>query len=320
MSKIKKERLKKGNLFVPLIFSFGAKIEDLAPEAFLKDPTKISNALRTIQNYFRVDGVVCYGDKTVLAEALGCGLEWNGPAPSIRSLPEAPGELEDRVASLAERGRVGTAIEVTKRLNVLLPDSILMCLLPGPLTLARQLTGFSPTDVFSRPDLMGVATKAILAFSKALGDAGIDMLLFSEEDLPALDEEKLRDLRRCYGPIWNTAKFYEAFPLLMMEHFAMEHAVLLRKIMDGLVYPVDHIPEKLDRASKMSLSFPVSLLESDTEEIESLLSKEHILQALHSRAILLFTTDDEVPATIHKEHMIRGIQAIHEVLKKESSG
>ena len=54
MSRNKKERLKRGRIFVPLIFSFGAALEDLPLEEFLGDPTKISNTLRLIQNYFQV--------------------------------------------------------------------------------------------------------------------------------------------------------------------------------------------------------------------------------------------------------------------------
>lgn len=317
MSRIKKEHLKRGNLFIPLIFSFGAKLEDLTQEEFLKDPTKISNALRTIQKYFQVDGVVCYGDKMILAEALGCTLDWSEPSPSIRSLPERPGELENRVTRLMEEGRVGTAIEVTKRLNMLLPDSILMCLLSGPLTLARQLTGLSPAEVLDHPDILSLTTKAILAFSKALGDVGIDLLLFSEEDLPPLDEQKLREVRRCYSPIWNTAKFYEVFPLLMVEKFSPQHVGSLSKIVDGLVFPIDHLPEKLERSHKTSLTFPVSLLEKEPKEIESFLAKNNTLRALQSRSVFLFTTDSEVPTSINKEFMIRGIQMISDILKKE---
>ena len=39
MSRVKSDRLKKGSIFIPLIFSFGAKLEELPLEAFVQDPT-----------------------------------------------------------------------------------------------------------------------------------------------------------------------------------------------------------------------------------------------------------------------------------------
>ena len=86
MSRVKRERLKKGSVFVPLIFAFGAKLEDLPMEAFLHDPTKVSNALHTIQKYFDADGIFTYGDEQLLPEALGsicrgAATVMDGPSP-----------------------------------------------------------------------------------------------------------------------------------------------------------------------------------------------------------------------------------------------
>ena len=70
MSRSKKDLLKKGALFVPLIYSFGATCEDLPLDVFLDDPTKISNSLRIINTFFDADGTVCCGNEQMLSESL----------------------------------------------------------------------------------------------------------------------------------------------------------------------------------------------------------------------------------------------------------
>ena len=113
MSRGKRERLKKGGLFVPLIFSFGAVLEDMPLKEFLEDPTKLSNTLRTIQNYFQVDGVVCYGDTTVLAESLGCRLSKDSYPPVVEPL----GEKMDIYASTSQHSHIVARIDAERGLE-----------------------------------------------------------------------------------------------------------------------------------------------------------------------------------------------------------
>lgn len=315
MSRNKKERLKRGGIFVPLIFSFGAALEDVPIEEFLGDPTKISNTLRLIQNYFQVDGVVCYGDCTILAEALGCRVSMDAYPPSVEPVPEWPGDLEDRLARLAESGRVATALEVTKRLNILLPESILVGLAPGPVTVAHQLTGLPIPELPDRAEFVSFATKASLKFAKALGDAGIDSLIITEQVLPALGDETAKVLTKSYAPIWNTAKFYDLSPLLMVEQFAPGDAARLARIVDGLVLPSEVPSESRSKVKRLSLSLPVSLLEQRPEEIESFLQERGISAA---SKVFLVTTDREVPHSINKELMISGIQTVRDCLQTGS--
>ena len=308
ISRAKKENIRKGNLFVPIIFSFGAKLEDLPVEVFLNDPTKLSNSLRTIQNYFQVDGVVCYGDDTVLAEVLG-----KIDPPSKNGFEE----LESRIAGIAETGRVATALEVAKRLNILLPDTIIMGVVPGPVKLASQLTGLSSRDLISEQDLLVQTTKATLTFARALGETGIDMLMVREDALPPIDSKSLRLLTRCYSPLWNTAKYYGFYAFLMPSKLLTENVAPLKKIVGGIIFPAGTDPETWQKFKKISFSLPVALLEKEQDEIESFLSEGGILDALNSSRLLLVTTDKEVPETIHKEFMIRGIRVVRDFLNKD---
>jgi len=291
-----------------------------SPQEFLWDPTKISNSLRMIQNYFQLGGVVCCADRIVLAEALGCSIDWSNSPPQIKPLPDVPGDLETRIPKLLQAGRVETAIEVTRRLNTLLPDTILMGIVTGPLTLAKQLTGLSNSHLLHQPDLLNMVAKATLAFSKALGDAGIDLLVVSEETIPSLNEQALKVLNRCYSPIWNTAKFYEIFPILMVDQLLSETAGPLNKVLDGLVLPADIVSGTWQEFRRISFALPVSLLEKEQGEIESFLTKNGTLSALKSSRLLLVTTKSEVPRDINKEFMIRGIRTIRDFLKREAVG
>jgi hypothetical protein len=316
MSRFKKELLDKGKLFVPVIFSFGAVLEDIPLREYVGDATKISNALRTIQGYFQVDGVTCYADRTIMAEALGCGLDWSECPPAIEPLPSAPTDVDTAVGNALRDGRLGTAVEVTQRLNTLLSETILMCSICGPLTLARQLLGSNPRQAFDRRDILNLSTKAILAFSKALGDAGIDLLLLTEEELPALDEPLLKELRRCYSPIWNTAKFYDMFPLLTVRQFMIENVEPLGRIVDGVVLPVEYTLQDSLGATRRSFALPVAILEKESDEIEAYLTKSSIGGNSKAASFFLLTTENEIPKSINKEFMIRGIQTVKEFIKR----
>src|SRR5215472_9313959 len=64
-------------LVAPIVFSLGAKVESLPLRTYLENPTKITNALRQIRGQLRTDGVTCYFDPLLEAEALGGARLWN---------------------------------------------------------------------------------------------------------------------------------------------------------------------------------------------------------------------------------------------------
>ena len=313
-SRAKKDRFRKGNLFIPLIFSFGAALEDMALDDFLEDPTKISNTMRLIQNHFQGDGTVCYADHTVLARTLGCDAAMGEYPPSVEPLAEWPGDLEQRIQDLPRSGGVATALEVTRRLNILLPEAILVGMVAGPIKLLAQLTGDSGEAPLQRPERLGIAGRATLTFAKALGEAGIDILIVLDEPIPLLTDQDVKVLSRCYTPIWNTAKFYDVVPLLMLEDFPANNATRFAPIVDGMVVPIDAVHSH-KRGKKLSVSLPVSLLEEEPGEIETALVGTGIFNDLVSAKLFLVTTQGEIPAHIDKEHMIRGIQTIRDFLR-----
>src|SRR2546426_4781132 len=62
-------------LFLPIVFSLGAKVENVPLGSFLGNPTKISSSLRQMRMHLRADGVACYFDPYLEVEALGAKLQ-----------------------------------------------------------------------------------------------------------------------------------------------------------------------------------------------------------------------------------------------------
>jgi len=286
----------------------------MALDDFLQDPTKISNTMRLIQNHFQGDGTVCCADHTVLARTLGCNAEMGKYPPLVKPLSAWPADLEQRIQALSHGVGVAIALEVTRRLNILLPEAILVGMITGPIKLLAQLTGESGEALVQRPERLATAGRATLTFAKALGEAGIDILIVLDEQIPSLTDQYVKTVSRCYTPIWNTAKFYEVVPLLMLEDFPAQDTTRFAPVVDGVVVPIDAVQSR-KRGRNLSVSLPVSLLEEKPEAIERALVGTAIFDDLVSEKLFLVTTEGEIPPHINKEHMIRGIQTIRDFLR-----
>ena len=119
-------------LFLPIVFSLGARIENMPLRSFLTNPTKITNSVRQIRGRVRSDGITCYFDPFLEAQALGGTVEWESgdyaravrwPGPAFNG--EVPAGLrspEDSVKSSS----VITAAEVIRRLKSLMRDDALL--------------------------------------------------------------------------------------------------------------------------------------------------------------------------------------------------
>jgi uroporphyrinogen decarboxylase-like protein len=214
-------------LFLPIVFSLGARIENLPLRNFLSNPTKISNALRQIRTHLRSDGVTCYFDPYLEAEALGGGLDWDeqGQRASLR-WPQ-PGETGDVPGGLrspdeaAKSGRVPVAVEVIARLKPLVRDqSLLMAGVTGPFTLAALLTQLSDTNGNQdrAPDAaaMDLAGEVTAAVARAFVEAGADAIFVREQVLPSFTAETAVEWAKRLATTNNIIRFYEALPVLLL--------------------------------------------------------------------------------------------------------
>jgi hypothetical protein len=214
-------------LFLPIVFSLGARIENLPLRNFLSNPTKISNALRQIRTHLRSDGVTCYFDPFLEAEALGGALDWDaqGQHASLRwPLPGEAGDLPGGLRSpdeAAKSGRVPVAVEVITRLKPLVRgQSLLMAGVTGPFTLASLLTqtdaakgNLDRAPDTSATDLAGEVTAAV---ARAFVEAGAEIIFIREQVLPSLTAESAAEWTARLATTINIVRFYEALPVLLL--------------------------------------------------------------------------------------------------------
>src|SRR6266702_4006521 len=106
-------------LFVPLIFALAARLENILLPNFVSNPTKIANSLIALYQRLRPDGVTCYFDLFIVAEALGCRLDWSTSYPTFeRPTRETALKMVRQVPSeVKQHGRLPVALDVAHRLQ-----------------------------------------------------------------------------------------------------------------------------------------------------------------------------------------------------------
>lgn len=349
VSRVREQRLRQGGLFVPLVFSFAASLEQLTPEAFLASATKASNGLRTVFASFDVDGVAGWCDDTAPADTLSCTLDWCTYPPAVVEAP--PPEVAPDLGRIGVAGATGVATDVVRRLGSLLPDTVLVGTMPGPVTLARQLAGpgaGGPDSGDSTPgeglERVRVAAKACLAYAKALGDAGLDLLLVREEALLVpTDGVSAGDIARLYSSIWNTARFYGLTALLALggegardvvggRHDARAGAggpsaqsasaysaaglLALAGVVDGLVAPpalIEHWSDVLDHGfRRIGLALPANLPAQPVDVIDAYLRGHAVAERMRDGRLFLVTTDGEVPPSTDRAALLVGLMTIRD--------
>jgi len=214
-------------LFLPIVFSLGARIENLPLRNFLSNPTKISNALRQIRTHLRSDGVTCYFDPFLEAEALGGVLDWDVPGQQASLRWPRPGKAGDLPGGLrspdeaVKSGRVPVAVEVIARLKSLVSGPSLLTIgVTGPFTLAALLTQTNATNGNLERDsdaaAMVLASEATAAVARAFVEAGAEVIFVHEQVLPSLTAESVAEWNARLVTTINIVRFYEALPILLL--------------------------------------------------------------------------------------------------------
>ena len=213
-------------LFLPIVFSLGAKVENLKLPAFLTSATKITNSLRQIRTHLRSDGVACYFDPYLEAEALGATLQYaaDDQRPTLQWPHRADtGELPEDLRSpedAAKSPRVTVAVEVIQRLKSLMRDEPLLCAgVTGPFTLAAHLLDLRPADAPPREDFsdaaLELAAATITQISTKFVAAGANVIFIQENIFPVLSAEHCDAWASSLAPAFNIIRFYEALPVLL---------------------------------------------------------------------------------------------------------
>lgn len=319
-------------LFVPIAFALGARIENLSLRAFLANPTKISNSLRQTRPHLRSDGVSCYFDPLLEAEALGGTLEWrsDNEPPTLRwlSAPE-PGQLPAGLRSpeeMLKSGRMPVALEVIRRLKALLREEfLLMAGVSGPFTLASRLAGLyggehRQTGMNLPDSALEVATSAVAQASKAFAEAGANLIFLCEDRLPAMPAGSSEDWGSMLAPIFNIIRFYEAQPVLHLadEHVLTENSEAILQLAQGctvclLLEAIQNLPAEGYsglRSAKVGVGLSVVDFQPDQPSDPSF--HPRLAQLISDVQPAIVTTVSDVPAATD----LKRLAAISEIVRR----
>ena len=316
-------------LFLPIVFSLGAKVENVPLGVFLWNPTKISSALRQLRTHLRADGVACYCDPYLEVEALGATLQSKADdqAPTIHwPHPVRIGELPEGLRSPEEAaisGRVPVAVEVIRRMKALANrDFLLMAGVTGPLTLAARITqlekrGFLRWDDISEAALELAGSVATQMASKFL-EAGADLIIIQEKIVPALSAESCDAWANLLGPTINVVRFYEALPLLLFlcGPFPQEHwNMILRQNWNGVkCAPADVITSRRrkglpeDEGTAFGIALPLDAVGLDGGYDKS--SVQDIQAWISELRPSIVTTAGDVPTKTDMKHLVKVFEGV----------
>lgn len=308
-------------LLMPIIFSLGSRLENVTPRDFLSNPTKIANALRQIRSVLKVDGLACYFDPFLEAEALGCTLNWlpDGSTGLVRPQFSDVEELRQKLYSpdkLPTMGRIPVASQVLQRLKVMLKDEpALMVGVTGPLTLAAQLSAGSDGDVsHPLPDLLEFAAQVTAGVSRTLVEAGADVVFIVERGLRELSAEACDSWASLLAPIINVIRFYEALPVLLngaalAEDFRFS---IFARDWNCLLCPVwsdDQFGSDTVRPSAgQPVALPVGMFCPKRGDVENTVDPARGF--LRAQNPIFLTSSADIPATADVKHLAEVLETI----------
>jgi hypothetical protein len=316
-------------LFLPIVFSPGARVENLPLPAFLANATKICNAQRQLRGALRTDGFSCYFDPFVEVEALGATLLWGAAdqPPGVR-WPEGaePGEMPDDLRSpeeAAQAGRVPIAIEVLRRMKAMVrDDSILMAGVTGPLTLAARILQMEAGDAWRTREIpepaVEFAAAVVTRISGALVEAGAGLIMIQEDVLPRLSPERCATWASALEPAFNVIRFYEALPVLQLtggDGFAANSGVMLQRRWDCVLCPSLHgIPAQLTKgapewnSTTLGLALPLETFQMEESALQ--VASGCLRSMVAALRPALVTTANDVPAMTDMKRLDKVLEKI----------
>src|SRR6266581_6658325 len=273
-------------LFVPLIFTLAARLENILLPNFVSNPTKIANNLVALYQRLRPDGVTCYFDLFIVAEALGCRLDWSTSYPTFeRPTRETALKMVRQVPSeVKQHGRLPVALDVAHRLQGTLRNGpALVVGLPGPLRIAQQLFGQDILQEFAEEEDVALESfeslvEITLSVAQAFCLAGTHLLYFDELDVPT---EFMPDWETAMVALWKTVRFHGALPLL-----STPKALQLEDPSNGPLFCLKPVQDEQERLPEM----PFALALPTVGEIFPDVSRW-----LRAKQCALVTTDGEIP-------------------------
>ncbi len=306
-------------LFLPIVFSHAARVENMPLRSFLTNPTKISNSLRQIRAHLRSDGITCYFDPFLEAEALGATLQWDAEdrPPSLHwpehmkrgGLPESTG------LPSASSSRVAVAIDVIRRLKAIVRDDCLLTAgVTGPFTLAALFMQVDPKDSRSLAEIpasaLDLAAATILGIATAFVEAGANVLFIREDLLPTLSPEDFDDWSSRLATTINVSRFYQALPVLLLtcrDAIASNHQAIVQQPWDCVVCPMlegiaqHRAPFSAIEPARLGIALPPATFDPGLSPADDF--DESLRQIVSDLRPAILTTAGDVPAAADMERL-----------------
>ena len=211
-------------LFIPLVWSFAAKVRQATVKEMAANPTLMASALSDAQKLFGYDAIITVFDPSLEAEALGCGVDWISEfqPPLVASHPLEEGKgVADLNADFLNKGRIPTVLEAAKRLNLVRGKEVAVIgLVTGPATLSLHLQGDSFWPQFEKgaaeaKKTMDFTRKCCQDLIKSYCDIGIETIMVVE-GMPSRTEEPVcRQMKAAYQAMWNVLRYFKGSSVLL---------------------------------------------------------------------------------------------------------
>jgi uroporphyrinogen-III decarboxylase len=245
--------------FIPWVYAFAARLEQVAIEEMLTSPGLLARALQNAQQLYGYDAIVSVLDPTLEAEVCGCSITWTEEGPSIQSHALAEGmAIEDiDFSGIEKRARLPVVLEATKRLTTVAGKSVAVAAaITGPLTLASHLTGTEDILAELRNNsakankALDIASKLIPKVTRLYCESGVDLIVVSDPLLPKAATAFFTKVAQMLQSVWNIARFYTASSIVLSgSHLDGDHYDDLLKLgADGLVVAPSAFPRLVDSA------------------------------------------------------------------------
>ncbi len=310
-SKERIEKVERGFLFAPLIFSYGATVENVSLSEYLRNPTKIVRALKNIHQYFRTDVIVSWLDPELECKLLG----YKAKSNTVEMYEIKENFQKILPEGLSEKTEIQLILDVVNRLNILLKDVPLMLLINGPINLTSKLIGINfenIKDIEKSLEIIEIAKLLTLEIIRSIGPLDVDILILNER-LPKPTERSMEVVEDVYSTILNTLKYFGINTGLMIDVITAEHS-LYSNLFDCLIInDIQNIEPLLD-FKRLGFALPLNILHKSPEEIEIFFGEILDKFSFHTKPFMV-TTEKEIPPYA-SPRIVRGLTIIRELMGK----
>jgi len=196
------------DLFAPIAFSLGIKLEQTSWDEITEDPSFAAFVLQSTRRLFKSDALFTWFDGWLEAEAAGLAPKRDAQG-GVTTAPQAPASLPDATA-FVKATPITRVLDLTRRLcEETRNETAVIGYLTGPTTLTTRLAGAAARD----PEAVRRVASLSIALARQYGELGVSALVLAE-DVAVASAETIRP----YDALVNAAEYYGIPTYLLCRH------------------------------------------------------------------------------------------------------